>query len=99
MDSRASRRSVVYGDEVVASSSPLAATAALDVLHDGGTAAAARADPIPARMATRWRAEGRIPPWWHSGFRQRPHGDGTHLIARRGLSDRSSESCWRRGCR
>lgn len=39
MDPRPSRRSVVYGDDVVASSSPLAATAALDVLREGGTAA------------------------------------------------------------
>lgn len=39
MDRYPTRRSPVYGDDVVASSSPLAATAAQDVLREGGSAA------------------------------------------------------------
>ena len=43
MDRYPTRRSPVYGDDVVASSSPLAATAAQDVLREGGSAADVRA--------------------------------------------------------
>lgn len=39
MDTYPTRRSTVYGEAVVASSSPLAASAALEVLAEGGTAA------------------------------------------------------------
>lgn len=39
MDTYPTRRSAVYGEAVVASSSPLAASAALEVLAEGGTAA------------------------------------------------------------